>query len=120
MTTLAHILSESRKFGLHLTLAHQTLGQMSSERLQSALGNIGTKVVFAVDRADAEVMAKKLFRVSGDPVKHEVENELQQEKSHPVYYSLQEGWEQAIQAIQNLKPRTCLIKRPQKGVVKAH
>ncbi len=40
MTTLAHIFSESRKFGLHLTLAHQTLGQMSNDRLQSALGNM--------------------------------------------------------------------------------
>ena len=26
--TLAQILSESRKFGLHLTLVHQTLGQL--------------------------------------------------------------------------------------------
>src|SRR5207244_398203 len=51
--TLAQILSEARKFGLHLTLAHQTLGQLSSERLRSALGNVGTKVVFAVDRTDA-------------------------------------------------------------------
>src|SRR5207247_7035098 len=73
--TLAQILSESRKFGLHLTLAHQTLGQMENTRLVSALSNIGTKVVFAVDREDAEIMAKKLFVVGGEEVKHEVENE---------------------------------------------
>jgi len=118
--TLAQILSESRKFGLHLTLAHQTLGQMTSERMRAALGNIGTKVVFAVDREDAEIMAKKLFSVNGERIKHEVENEYQQEKTHPLYYSLQEEWEQAIQAIQGLRPRTCLVKAPQRGVAQIH
>jgi len=118
--TLAHILSESRKFGLHLSLAHQTLGQMTSERMQSALGNIGTKVIFAIDRYDAEVMAKKLFTVEIEQIKHEVTDQLQQERSHPVYYSLQEGWEQAVQAIQALKPRTCLVKAPHRGVVKLY
>ena len=58
--TLAQILSECRKFGLHLHLAHQTLGQVQ-HRVSSALGNVGIKVVFSVDREDAEVMAKKLF-----------------------------------------------------------
>lgn len=118
--TLAHILSESRKFGFHLCLAHQTLGQVSTERMQSALGNIGTKIVFNVDRADAEVMAKKMFFVDAEQIKHEVEDELHQEKTHPVYYSLQEGWEQATQAIQNLRPRTCLVKPPHRPVSKLH
>lgn len=117
-TTLAHILSESRKFGLHLTLAHQTLGQMPSDRMRSALGNIGTKVVFAVDRTDAEVMAKKLFFVDGEEIKHEVENEPQQERTHPVYYSLPEAWEKTTQAIQALRPRDCFVKTPQHGVAK--
>jgi Type IV secretion-system coupling protein DNA-binding domain len=120
ITTLSQILSESRKFGLHLTLAHQTLGQMTSERLRAALGNIGTKIVFAVDRSDAEIMAKKLFMVDGEEIKHEVENEFQQEKSHPVYYSLPEAWEQSIQAIQTLRPRSCLVKTPHGGVRKLH
>ncbi len=118
--TLAQILSESRKFGLHLTLAHQTIGQMTSERLQVALGNIGTKIVFAVDRTDAELMAKKLFQISGDEVKHEVEDSDHQDKTHPVFYSLAEEWERATQAIQNLKPRTALVKSPQARVAKIH
>lgn len=119
-TTLSQILSETRKFGLHLTLAHQTLGQMPGERLRAALGNIGTKIVFAADRDDAEVMARKLFFASGENIKHEVENEGQQDRTHPVYYSLQEDWEQAIQAIQNLRPRTCLVRTPGRNVVKLH
>jgi hypothetical protein len=118
--TLAQILSESRKFGLHLTLAHQTLGQMMSGRMRAALGNIGTKVVFAVDRVDAEIMAKKLFMVDGERVKHEVENEYQQEKSHPLYYSLQEEWERAVHGIQALRPRACLAKAPQRGVAQIY
>lgn len=118
-TTLAQILSEARKFGLSLTLAHQTLGQVS-ERMTSALGNIGTKIVFAVDRTDAETMAKKLFLISGEEVKHTVESEPHQDKTHPVFYTLWEEWEKATQAIQNLKPRTALIKVQQKGVAKIH
>ena len=41
--TLAQILSECRKFGLHLTLAHQTLAQIN-ERMKGALGNIQLKL----------------------------------------------------------------------------
>lgn len=118
--TLAQILSESRKFGLHLTLAHQTLGQMENTHLVSALGNVGVKIVFAVDRTDAEVMVKKLFVVGSERIKHEVPDEVQQEKSHPLFYSLQEEWEEAIQQIQNLKPRTCLVKAARRPVAKVH
>ena len=120
MVCFAQILSESRKFGLSLTLTHQTLGQIQADYLHSALGNIGTKIVFSVDRSDAEVFAKKLFRPDGEQVKHEVPDELQQERVHPLFYSLQESWEQSIQAIQNLNSRTCLIKAPGKPVVKVH
>lgn len=118
--TLAQILSESRKFGLHLCLAHQTLGQMDNAHLISALGNVGVKIVFAVDRTDAEVMVKKLFAIGSERIKHLVEDEAQQEKSHPVFYSLQEEWERAIQEIQNLSPRTFLVKAPQRGTAKVH
>ncbi|MBI3733718.1 MAG: type IV secretion system DNA-binding domain-containing protein [Chloroflexi bacterium] len=119
-TTLAQVLSESRKFGLHLTLAHQTLGQLLGERLRAALGNIGTKVVFQVDRVDAEMLAPKLFVAGGEQVKHEVEDEAHQPRSHPIYYALTEEWEQAIRALQHLPPRTCWVKRPGRGVVKLH
>lgn len=119
-TTFAHMLSEARKFGLSLTLAHQTLGQVWSESVRAALGNVGTKVVFAVEREDAEVLAKKLFQVTGEDVKHEVPDEAQQERTHPVFYSLAEAWESSVQAIQNLKPRHCWVKRPGQAVAKLH
>ncbi len=56
--TVAHILAEARKYGLHLTLANQNLGQIQTERgpsLQEALlGNVGTLISFRLGPADAE------------------------------------------------------------------
>ncbi len=101
--TFAQILSECRKFGLHLTLAHQTLSQLD-QRMIGALGNIQTKIVFAVDRSDAEILARKLFMVDGERVKHMVRDEPQQDRTHPIFYSLQEEWEKCVQTIQNLRP----------------
>ena len=117
-TTLSQILSEARKFGLHLTLAHQTLGQMTSDYLRAALGNIQTKIIFGVDREDAEVLAKKLFTTSGEEIKHTVADANQQERSHPLFYSLPEQWEKAIQQIQNLPARWALVKTPEHHVVR--
>jgi len=95
--TLAQILSECRKFGLHLHLAHQTLGQVQ-HRVSSALGNVGIKVAFAVDREDAEVMAKKLFAVDTEEVKHDAQTETQ----HPLFSPLIEQWERATAVLQEL------------------
>lgn len=51
------ILSEARKYGLHLTLAHQTLGQFKaqgySSMLDAVLGNVATKLVFRVGLQEA-------------------------------------------------------------------
>lgn len=113
--TLAQILSECRKFGLHLHLAHQTLGQVQ-HRIASALGNVGVKVVFAVDREDAEVMARKLFAVDSDEIKHEAQTETQ----HPMYSPLPEQWERAVAGIQELRPRTAFVKRRGHRVAHIH
>jgi hypothetical protein len=109
--TLAQILSECRKFGLHLTLAHQTLAQIN-ERMKGALGNIQLKVAFGVSRRDAEILAKHLFQVNGERIKHIVQDADQKGKSHPVFYTLNEEWEISIRWLQNLPPRVALISRP--------
>lgn len=109
--TLAQILSECRKFGLHLTLAHQTLAQIN-ERMKGALGNIQLKIVFGVSRQDAEILARHMFQVDGERIKHTVEDNEQQDRSHPVFYTLQEEWEITIQGLQNLLPRRAYVKRP--------
>lgn len=87
--TLAQILSECRKFGLHMTLAHQTLAQLS-ERMKGALGNIQLKVIFGVPREDAEILARQVFQVNGSDIKHQVPDTDQRSRSHPVFYSLME------------------------------
>lgn len=52
------MLAESRKFGLHLVLAHQTLGQLSDEgshkTLDAVLGNVATKLIFRVGLKESE------------------------------------------------------------------
>ncbi len=86
--SLAQILSECRKFGLHLTLAHQNLSQLS-ERMVGAIGNIQTRVIFGVARRDAEWFAREVGRVNTDAVKREAQTTTQ----HPVYAPLAEQWE---------------------------
>ncbi|MFA5061533.1 MAG: DUF87 domain-containing protein [Patescibacteria group bacterium] len=51
--SLATMLSESRKFGLGLTLAHQYLAQLTPAIRDAVLGNIGTSVVFRLGGHDA-------------------------------------------------------------------
>lgn len=58
----ASLLSESRKFGLCLTLAHQNLSQLSVGKendmvMQSLLGNVGSTVFFRLGAPDAEKLA---------------------------------------------------------------
>ena len=55
--SFADILSEARKYGLNLILAHQYSAQLD-KRIQSAiLGNIGSLISFRVGHEDAELLA---------------------------------------------------------------
>lgn len=73
---LGSILDETRKFGLHLVLAHQHLAQLRavSERVYAAvMTNAQTKVVFGgLSPDDARVMAESVFMGEYDleDVKH--------------------------------------------------
>ena len=86
--SLAQILSECRKFGLHLTLAHQSLSQLG-ERMRGALGNVQTKVIFGISRQDAEWFAREIGQVNTAAVKHAAQTETQ----HPLFNPLAEQWE---------------------------
>jgi type IV secretory pathway TraG/TraD family ATPase VirD4 len=55
------ILSEARKYGLCLTLAHQYLGQLDEKLREAILGNVGTIICFKVGVKDAEVLAKEFY-----------------------------------------------------------
>lgn len=52
------ILSESGKFGLRLTLAHQFISQLSARMRNAVLGNAGTLIAFQLGIEDGEIIDK--------------------------------------------------------------
>ncbi len=60
---LSTVLSEARKFGLALTLAHQYLGQLPERIRDAIVGNVGTLLIFRVGGADAQTFAAELAPV---------------------------------------------------------
>ena len=57
--SFASILSEARKYGLSLTLAHQYLGQVSDRIREAVFGNVGNLIAFRVSEADAAVLERQ-------------------------------------------------------------
>jgi hypothetical protein len=62
-TTLAlvNMLSELRKYGVGLVLAHQFTDQVDSELRAAILGNVGTLIVFRVGAVDAARLGKEVL-----------------------------------------------------------
>jgi len=54
------ILSEARKYGLGLTLAHQNLDQIDRTLRSSILGNTLTQVIFRTSNQDAAILAAEI------------------------------------------------------------
>jgi hypothetical protein len=110
--SLAKILSECRKFGLHLTLAHQNLSQLSP-RMLGALGNIQTRVIFGVSRRDAEWFAREVGRVDTEAVKRDPKTETQ----HELFSPLLEQWETWIDRLRFQARRQATVSNPDGDVV---
>jgi len=55
--SFANILSESRKYGLSLTLAHQYIGQLDPKVQEAIFGNVASVVSFQVGYSDAKILA---------------------------------------------------------------
>ncbi len=53
------ILSESRKYGLHLVLAHQFTSQLSDEVRDAIFGNVASIIAFRVGSADAAILSRE-------------------------------------------------------------
>jgi hypothetical protein len=83
-------------------MAHQNWTQ-ANERLKGALQNVGIEMILKSGRMDAEYSARVLGSVDPMEVKHLVEDERAEERSHPAYMSLPEQWEKQVQAIQRLR-----------------
>lgn len=57
--SIATILSEARKYGLNLTIAHQFVGQLKEEIKKAVFGNVGSMAAFRIGSDDAEFIAKQ-------------------------------------------------------------
>jgi len=57
--TFAEILSESRKYRLNLTIAHQYMGQLNEAVRKTVFGNVGSMVSFRVGAEDAAILSEE-------------------------------------------------------------
>ncbi len=112
VTTLAHILSQARKFGLGLCISHQTLSQLTPKML-GALGNTDTRVIFGVDRNDAEFFAKSIGRVDTEAIKRQPKTENQYE----LFSSTAEQWEQWFDRLRFQPPRQAYVTSQERSAV---
>lgn len=101
---LSRMLSQTRKMGVFLVLAHQNWSQ-TSPRLKGALQNCGLKVAFALDYDDAVITSKIIGRVEPKAVRAIVDEELSESAGMP------EQWQTLIQELQDLHPRHALIRK---------
>lgn len=70
-SAFADMLSELRKYGLGLIIAHQHTSQLDMNVLEAILGNVGTLMTFRVGATDAAIFAKQFgsdFPVARDLV----------------------------------------------------
>lgn len=107
---LSRVLSLARKYGLFLTLAHQT-GSQLQERLLGALQN-AMPIFFRLGYDDALWAAPRVGRANLRHVKHApkaLKGELTVEQN-PVYYQMQEEYEGWLRRIEDLYPQQCFIK----------
>ncbi len=63
--TFENILSEARKYGMCLTVAHQYMGQLLPKVQQAVLGNTGTIIVFRVGGEDAVRLEPEMAPIFG-------------------------------------------------------
>lgn len=61
--SFADVLSEARKYGLSLTLAHQYIEQTDKEVREAVFGNVGTMIAFRVGAKDARYLAREFSPV---------------------------------------------------------
>ncbi|MHB8173179.1 MAG: type IV secretory system conjugative DNA transfer family protein [Nitrospirota bacterium] len=75
------ILSEARKYGLSLTLAHQYVEQLDEKIRAAIFGNAGTIISFRVGAEDAKYLAREFHQMFG-------EADLVSLSNHHIYLKL--------------------------------
>lgn len=106
------LLSESRKYGIALTLANQFLAQIENKRITSAImGNVGTIIAFRVGITDGEELVPR-FAPEVTP------NDLINLPNWQAYVSTQvQGQSRRPFSMQTIRPREELDLRVQAAVV---
>jgi len=59
--SFADILSEARKYGLHLVLTHQYIEQLEDNLKAAIFGNVGTLISFRVGAEDGKYLAREFY-----------------------------------------------------------
>ncbi len=101
--SFCEILSEARKYGLSLTLAHQNLIQLNPKLKEIILGNCKNFVCFRLDRVDAELLVKYLIDI--DPLAWKYRNEDRYD-----WLSINEQWEEGISELLGLEQQIAFLK----------
>jgi len=99
------VLAEARKFGLCLTMAHQSLKQLNEKLISLILGNAQTQIYFRVSRQDAERLAKESHNIVEKLTTRD--EKLMQEPEQK--FTLQEMWEVAFHNLSRLEFRKAYV-----------
>lgn len=102
--SFAEIMSEARKYGLSLILAHQSLVQLDDELRDIILGNAKNFIIFRCDRQDAELIIKYLMEY--DPYQWR----YIEDGSVKSWFSKDEQWEQGIDWLTSLEAQNAALK----------
>lgn len=101
--SFAEIMSEARKYGLSLILAHQSLVQLDQQLRDIILGNAKNFVIFRCDRQDAELISKYLADYDPFAWKYRTEGSI-------TWFSVQEQHEEVVSWITNAPTQCAILK----------
>lgn len=102
--SFAEIMSEARKYGLSLILAHQSLVQLDRELRDTILANAKNFIIFRCDRQDAELIIRYLIDYDPFSWKVQVGAKVTQ------WFSKDEQWEGGINDITSSKTQFAILK----------
>ncbi len=111
--TIAHTLSETRKYGGRLYLATQSLSVIGSNRLQGALEQCHLNIAMRLGNDSAQKQASNIASYDYSAVKEEAPTT----GSHNMFTSLFEQEQQWVDELKNMKPRLAYIKLTAKPAV---
>lgn len=101
--SFAEIMSEARKYGLSLILAHQSLEQLDEKLRAIILANAKNFVIFRTDRQDAELLVK--YVLSYDPFMAKTVS-----LEGDDYFGIGEQYELGITELTELPERMAVLK----------